>query len=168
MHRAIAVLLIGWLAAPGAQSVGRDAQAVPTLLVPAVELVDLAPPEQRYDQAQDAARAAMLGRRICATLARAKGYRLLEATTAPYRYTDCKACMARWARSQGADYVLVTWVQKESRLIVMENMALIDVAHPDRPAAGGSIDLRGDTDQTWLAGASQLLQRTVGVALGDE
>ena len=73
--------------------------------------------------------------------------------------------MADWARRAGADYVLVTWVQKESRLIVMINMALIDVAHPDRPARGGSIDLRGDTDETWLAGASQLLERTVGVAL---
>lgn len=162
------MLLIGLLAAPGARPASREGPAIPTLLVPAVELVDLAPPDQRYDQAQDAARAAMLGRRIRATLAKLKDYRLLEARTAPYRYTDCKACMAQWALSQGADYVLVTWVQKESRLIVMENMALIDVAHPDRPAAGGSIDLRGDTDQTWLAGASQLLQRTVGVALVDE
>lgn len=162
------MLLIGLLAVPGARPAGRGGAAVSTWLVPAVELVDLAPPDQRYDEAQDAARAAMLGRRIRATLAQTGRYRLLEATAAPYRYTDCKACMAQWARSQGADYVLVTWVQKESRLIVMENMALIDVAHPDRAAVGGSIDLRGDTDQTWLAGASQLLQRTVGVTLGDE
>jgi hypothetical protein len=87
-----------------------------------------------------------------------------KAAAPSYRH-DCKACLANWARGQGADVALVTWVQKESRLIVMINMALIDVAHPDRPAAGGSIDLRGDTDASWQAGAAQLLERTTGVAI---
>lgn len=164
MSRGIVLLLIGLLATPCAWSAAREGMAVP-LVVARIELVELAPVDQRYDRAEDAARAVMVGRRIRAALAQSHRYRLLDADAPTYRYTDCKACLASWARTQGADYALVTWVQKESRLIVMINMALIDVAHPDRPAPGGSIDLRGDTDATWLAGASQLLDRTLGLAL---
>lgn len=158
---ALAVIVL--LAAPCARSA---AAALPRLLVTPVELVDLAPADQRYDQREDAARAAALGQQLRAALARSGRYRVVGKTaTPPYRYTDCKACLADWARTQGADVALVTWVQKESRLIVMINMALIDLAHPDRPAAGGSIDLRGDSDEMWQAGAAQLLDRTTGVAL---
>ncbi|HEX5306722.1 MAG TPA: DUF2380 domain-containing protein [Dyella sp.] len=168
MRRAVALLLSALLATPCAwaqeQAQGGGRQ-IASLVVSPVELVELAPPDQRYDEAADAARAQMLGRRIRAALEKSHRYRLIDAGTPPYRYSDCEACLADWARAQGADFALVTWVQKESRLIVMINMALIDVAHPDRPAAGGSIDLRGDTDETWLAGAGQLLDRTVGVQL---
>ncbi len=162
---ALAVMLL--LIAPCARSATPASASAPRLLVTPVELVDMAPPDQRYDQREDAARAAALGQQLRAALARSGHYRVVDKTaTPPYRYTDCKACLAGWARGQGADLALVTWVQKESRLIVMINMALIDLAHPDRPAAaGGSIDLRGDTDATWQAGAAQLLERTTGVAL---
>jgi hypothetical protein len=161
---ALAVML--FLIAPCARSATPASAPAPRLLVTPVELVDLAPSDQRYDQREDAARAAALGQKLRAALARSGRYRVVEQATAPpYRYTDCKACLADWARTQGADVALVTWVQKESRLIVMINMALIDLAHPDRPAAGGSIDLRGDSDEMWQAGAAQLLDRTTGVAL---
>lgn len=166
MYGIVALVVFALLASPAVAT--ADGATVPSLLLPAVELVELAPPDQRYDQREDAARVAMLGAQLRRALAASPRYRLLDATAMarpPYRYLDCKACMADWARRQGADFVLVTWVQKESRLILMINMALIDVAHPDRPAAGGSIDLRGDTDATWLAGAGQLLERTAGVSL---
>ena len=166
MRGAAALVVIVLLAAPCARSAAAASAPASRLLIAPVELVDLAPPDQRYDQREDAARAAALGQQLRAALARSGRYRVVEQAAAPpYRYTDCKACLTDWARGQGADVALVTWVQKESRLIVMINMALIDLAHPDRPAAGGSIDLRGDTDATWQAGAAQLLDRTTGVAL---
>jgi hypothetical protein len=139
------------------------------LLVSDVDLVELAPPEQRYDEAEDAARASALSQHIRAAVTASSKYQVLHRggadTKPPFRYLDCKACIVDWAKQRGADYVLVTWVQKESRLILMINMALIDVAHPDRAAPGGSVDLRGDTDETWQAGASQMLDRTLGVAM---
>lgn len=166
MRGLAALAVIALLATPCARSATPATAPLPRLLVTPVELVDLAPSDQRYDQREDAARATALGQQLRAALARSGRYRVVEQAAAPpYRYTDCKACLAGWARTQGAAVVLVTWVQKESRLIVMINMALIDLAHPDRPAAGGSIDLRGDTDATWQAGAAQLLERTTGVAL---
>lgn len=141
----------------------------PSMLVANVDLVELAPPDERYDEADDAGRAAMLSARIRAAIVKSDRYRVLDRGDAdrrpPHRYNDCKACILDWAKQRGADYVLVTWVQKESRLILMVNLSLINVAHPQSPSAGGSIDLRGDTDDTWQAGASQLLDRTLGVAM---
>lgn len=168
MHRSAAIVVLGLLLSPLAAAQPAPIMR-PSLLLADVELVELAPADQRYDEAEDAARATMLSKRIRAAVVGADRYHVLGASEnerrPPHRYTDCKACIIDWAHRHGADYVLVTWVQKESRLILMINMALIDVAHPDRPAAGGSVDLRGDTDQTWLAGASQMLDRTLDLAM---
>lgn len=147
----------------------RAAESMPPrLLMAEVEWIDLAPPEQRYDQAEDAARVRLLDARLRQSLRQASAYRLLDGgpaqRRAPYRYNDCRACITEWASKQGAQRLLLTWVQKESRLILSINMQLID---PQRGTdlAGGSLELRGDTDAVWLAGADQLLQRTLGVAL---
>lgn len=170
MRRAALVLLLAAWLLPGATPAAPALAATPGgLLVTDVELVELAPSDQRYDQAEDAARAAMLSRRIRAAIVASGRYRVLDRGPAdrqpPYRYMDCKACIFDWARQRGARRVLVVWVQKESRLILMLNMALIDVNQPQKELAGGSVDLRGDTDETWLAGASQMLDRTLGVAM---
>ena len=167
---ALALLLAAWLLLPGATAAAPAVAATPGgLLVTDVELVELAPSDQRYDQAEDAVRAAMVSRRIRAAIVASGRYRVLDRGPAdrqpPYRYMDCKACILDWARQRGARRVLVVWMQKESRLILMLNMALIDVSQPQQELAGGSVDLRGDTDETWLAGASQMLQRTMGVAM---
>ena len=167
---ALALLLAAWLLLPGATAAAPAVAATPGgLLVTDVELVELAPSDQRYDQAEDAVRAAMVSRRIRAAIVASGRYHVLDRGPAdrqpPYRYMDCKACIFDWARQRGARRVLVVWVQKESRLILMLNMALIDVSQPQQELAGGSVDLRGDTDETWLAGASQMLQRTMGVAM---
>ena len=166
---AVALLLAAWLLLPGVAAAAPAAATSGALLVTDVELVELAPADQRYDQAEDASRAAMVNRRIRAAIVASGRYRVLDRGPAdrrpPYRYMDCRACIFDWARQRGARRVLVVWVQKESRLILMLNMALIDVNQPQQELAGGSVDLRGDTDETWLAGASQMLGRTLGVAM---
>ena len=170
MRRAVLTLLLAAWLLPGAAAAVPALAATPGgLLVTDVELVELAPSDQRYDQAEDAARAAMVSRRIRAAIVASGRYRVLDRGPAdrqpPDRYPDCKACILDWPRQRGAQRVLVVWVQKESRLILMLNMALIDVSQPRKELAGGSVDLRGDTDETWLAGASQMLERTLGVAM---
>ena len=49
--------------------------------------------------------------------------------------------------------------------LLLAPSALIDTVHPDKEAAGGSVDLRSDTAAIWLAGASQMLDRAPGVAM---
>jgi hypothetical protein len=56
-------------------------------------------------------------------------------------------------------------VQKESWLIFAVNVALIDLTHPDKTVRGGSVELRRDTDGTWLAGAGLMLDHTLGFTL---
>lgn len=164
MKRCGAIVLLLVLLTPAAAFA-----APPRILVADVELVDLAPADQRYDQAEDAQRALMLTQRIRAAIKAAPDYHLLDRgkddRTPPYSYRACRACVVDWGRRQGADRILVTWVQKESRLIVGISMIVIDVAHPQRYLGEGSVDLRNDTGPMWRAGASQLLQRTMGVAM---
>jgi hypothetical protein len=111
----------------------------------------------------------MLSKRIRAAVIASGYYRVLGRSkanrTLPFRYLNCKACIFDWARQRGSKPVLVSWVRKESRLILMVSMALIDVADPRKAIAGGSVDLRGDTDAMWLTGASQMLERTMGVTM---
>lgn len=154
---------------PGVSTGSAGSHALPSILVADVELVDLAPPGDRYDEAEDAARATMLSQRIRSSVVSSKHYRVINRGEAdrkpPHSYSNCTACFMDWARQRGADFVLVTSVQKESRLILAVNMALIDVAHPDKAAGGGSVELRGDTDETWLAGSRLMLDHALGVPL---
>ena len=164
---ALALVCIGagaWAAARAAPT----SPARPALLVPDLFLVQWSPPDERYDQAGDAARIAMLSRRVRRAVVDSGRYRVLDRgrddRVPPYRYLDCKPCTVDWARRRGADEVLVGWVQKESELILNVNLVLIDLRRHDA-ARGVSVELRGDTDATWQAGARQLLDRLLGVVM---
>jgi len=154
---------------PGKPSTSSAAKAPASIIVADVEFIDLAPPDQRYDQAEDAARALMLSKRIRASVVSSTHYRVIDSDETdrkpPHTYTNCTACFVDWARKHGANFALVTTVQKESRLILAVNMALIDVAHPGKEVSGGSVELRGDTDETWLAGSGLMLDHTLGIPL---
>jgi hypothetical protein len=159
----IAMALLGGLA----MSPARAAAPPPRLLVTPVVLVDLAPPDQRYDQVEDAARATRISARMRRALDASRRWRVMAAGAhPPYRYLDCKRCVVDWARRLGADQLLVGWVQKESRLILSVNLVLIDLRHGET-RHDATVELRGDTDATWQAGTAQVLERLTGVELGD-
>jgi hypothetical protein len=60
----------------------------------------------------------------------------------------CDGCDAKFARELGADYSIVVWVQKVSNLILNMNIAVRD-ARSGRIVAVKSVDMRGNTDETW-------------------
>jgi len=60
----------------------------------------------------------------------------------------CDGCDAKFARDLGADYSIVVWVQKVSNLILNMNIAVRD-ARSGRIVAVKSVDMRGNTDETW-------------------
>ncbi|MFN0314930.1 MAG: DUF3280 domain-containing protein [Burkholderiales bacterium] len=67
----------------------------------------------------------------------------------------CNGCEIEIARQAGADYVLVGWVQKVSNLILNVNAGIKDVK------SGGyvvtrSVDLRGNTDPSWIRAVKRL------------
>jgi len=72
----------------------------------------------------------------------------------------CNDCEIRMAEELGADYALVGEVQKVSNLILSMNLAL-------REAEGGdflrmlAVDIRGNTDDSWLRGGRYILDNHV-------
>ncbi|HYW75962.1 MAG TPA: DUF3280 domain-containing protein [Gammaproteobacteria bacterium] len=163
MSVASGVLLLAALTLSASQA---HAGPAPSLLVPRFDLVQTAPPDQRYDQKADHARIRLITRRVRAAFGASKHYRVLDRgpkdRRPPYAYTGCHACIYDWARARGADYVLVGWVQKESRLILFISMALLNV-HSHKVVQTGSVSLRGDTDSVWIHGARYLLEHTFHV-----
>ena len=69
----------------------------------------------------------------------------------------CDGCEAKFARKLGADYAIVGWVQKVSNLILNMNIMVRDVGS-DRVVAVKSVDLRGNTDETWSRAVDWLVR----------
>ncbi|MBP1807737.1 DUF3280 domain-containing protein [Rubellimicrobium aerolatum] len=69
---------------------------------------------------------------------------------------DCNGCDLRMAERLGADYALVGEVQKVSNLILSMNLVLRDV-EAGRPVRMLAVDIRGNTDDSWLRGGRYIL-----------
>lgn len=68
----------------------------------------------------------------------------------------CDACATSLAHKVGAEFAVTGWVQKVSNLILNINLEIRDVA-TGRVVQGGSVDIRGDTDESWSRGLAYLL-----------
>lgn len=76
--------------------------------------------------------------------------------------SGCNGCEIAFAAELGADIAGVAWVQKVSNLILNVNLKLTDVA-TGRLLKLGSVDIRGNTDETWRRGAAYLIDRRLFV-----
>src|SRR5207253_3702783 len=72
----------------------------------------------------------------------------------------CNGCELDIARLLHADRVLIGWVQKVSNLILNINIQIEDAASGD-VLLNKSVDLRGNTDETWRRGVSFLVRSMV-------
>lgn len=70
---------------------------------------------------------------------------------------NCNGCELDLARKVGARFSVTGWVQKVSNLILNINIVTRDVATGKRIGAG-SVDIRGNTDESWSRGLSYLLR----------
>lgn len=70
---------------------------------------------------------------------------------------SCNACDVDLARQAGASISVTGWVQKVSNLILNLNLVARDVAS-GRVIEAGSVDIRGNTDESWSRGLAYLLQ----------
>jgi hypothetical protein len=69
----------------------------------------------------------------------------------------CGGCDVQYARRLGADLAITGVVQKVSNLILNINIYLRDV-HSGRLITSMSVDLRGNTDESWSRATSYLLR----------
>jgi Protein of unknown function (DUF2380) len=70
---------------------------------------------------------------------------------------SCNGCELPLARQVGARQAAVAWVHKVSNLILNINLEIDDATTGARIAAG-SVDIRGNTDESWTRGLRYLLE----------
>lgn len=73
---------------------------------------------------------------------------------------NCNGCEIDLARDLGAQFAAYGWVQKVSNLILNVNLVIEDVA-TGRIVHEDSVDMRGNTDETWQRGLRYLLNERV-------
>ncbi len=81
----------------------------------------------------------------------------IQAASAQLKVWDCNGCDVDEARKLDAQVSVAAWVQKVSRLILNVNVTIRDVAD-SRLLYGGSVDIRGDTDESWTRGLRYLIK----------
>jgi hypothetical protein len=69
----------------------------------------------------------------------------------------CNGCDLDLARKASAQISVTGWVQKVSNLILNINLVVRDVG-TGQVISAGSVDLRGNTDESWTRGLSYLLR----------
>lgn len=72
----------------------------------------------------------------------------------------CNGCELPAARRLGAAFVAYGWIQKVSNLILNLNL-VIECADSGRHVAVGSVDIRGNTDESWFRGLRYLLRERI-------
>jgi hypothetical protein len=70
----------------------------------------------------------------------------------------CGGCDARLARELGAKLAITGWVQKVSNLILNMNITIRD-AETGQVISAKSVDMRGNTDESWSRALDWLLLR---------
>jgi hypothetical protein len=73
------------------------------------------------------------------------------------RLHSCNGCEMPIARRLDADLALVGWVHKVSTLILSVTVVIRDVSTRER-VFGSSVDIRGNTDESWLHGIRYILR----------
>ncbi|WP_064742509.1 DUF3280 domain-containing protein [Azospirillum sp. B4] len=115
---------------------------------------------------EEAARVARLGKDLRAALTKSGRYRLVDMAPVAARLAalpaprDCPPCAMEAATQAGAQVAVIAWVQKVSNLILNLNISIRDAA-TGQVLKGGSVDIRGNTDESWDRGLAFLLREHV-------
>ena len=111
--------------------------------------------EMRGPDAGDLTRLRRLDQQLRDALSGSGRYTPVAVPTDPGEssWWTCDGCEVDPARKAGAKVSVIGWVQKVSNLILNINIVMRDVATGQRIAAG-SVDIRGDTDESWTRGMS--------------
>ena len=116
-------------------------------------------------EGDDRARLARLDTQLRDALAQSGRYTPIEFPAGPggRDLWTCNGCEVEIARKDGAAFSVIGWVQKVSNLILNINLVVRDATTGQRVAAG-SVDIRGDTDESWTRGLAYLLRNRILIA----
>ncbi|HEY1325802.1 MAG TPA: DUF3280 domain-containing protein [Casimicrobiaceae bacterium] len=167
----IATCILGiLLAAPYARAEG---QTLKTIAILDFDLLDdqheLAPANVEYrrlDALRDQLEQEIAGNGLYEVIDRRPASAMIQKYRSETQLYMCNGCELTIARSLGADRVMVGWVQKVSNLILNINIQIEDVKTGEI-LLRKSVDLRGNTDQTWSRGMSYLVRSMVEKGQGN-
>lgn len=91
---------------------------------------------------------------------------LIAKLKSEYALHECNGCELDIAKALKADRVLVGWVQKVSNLILNLNIQIEDVATGETVLVK-SVDMRGNTDESWRRSVSYLVRQMVDKGQGN-
>ncbi len=74
--------------------------------------------------------------------------------------SSCGGCQFKWGRAAGTELVMWGTVQKVSNLILNINL-YIDEVGTGRKVLGTSVDIRGNTDESWRHGIRYLVENNL-------
>ena len=155
--RWLQLAMLAAIIGPAAQAVAAEKKVV----VFAFELIDSSLEGQSNGKDLDeTARLDRLATDLRADIDAEPGFVLLdpapvEAKARERWLNDCGRCAVQLGREVGADIVVTGMVQKVSDLILNINAKGYDVAS-GTTVAGGSVDIRGNTDEMWDRGLRSL------------
>lgn len=157
-----AVLLCAAMALPAASA--ARAEAPKKAAVFDFELIDTSLEGQmRGTQPAELARLALVSDRLRELLAASGKYEVVDLAPAAARIEaagllyGCNGCEADIARSLGADLAIRGVVQKVSNLILNMTVFVTD-AKTGAHVGGMSVDMRGNTDESWLRGVRYIVR----------
>ena len=81
---------------------------------------------------------------------------LIEKLKASYELRACNGCEIDIGKALGAERVALCWVQKVSNLILNINIRVESVPTGET-LYSRSVDIRGNTDESWLRGVRRLV-----------
>jgi hypothetical protein len=141
--------------------------ALKTLAILDFELIDdqqaLAPASveyERLDAISEQLREEFAKNRFYSVVDNAPATALIKRYQSTQSLRSCNGCELDIARALGADRVLIGWVQKVSNLILNINIQIEDAAS-GAVLLNKSVDLRGNTDETWRRGISYMVRDMV-------
>jgi Protein of unknown function (DUF2380) len=151
----VSMLVMSWGAMPGA--------AAERIVLFDVEFINSSLEPVRPDEE---ARIAMISGLLREGFAERDGFEVLnEATLAEEvgrigYLRGCNGCELKMAARIDADLAGLGWVQKVSNLILNINLQVREVT-TGRLVYAGTVDIRGNTDESWRRGVRYLLERRI-------
>ena len=144
-------------------------QALPSIAVLDFELIDDTQDNNPATLAAQQKRLTLISEQLRKELNDAGLYRVLDNVPAmnyiaklksAQELRSCNGCELDIGKRLGADLVLTAWVQKVSNLILNINIEIKRVASGET-ILNKSVDIRGNTDQSWSRGISYMVRDMV-------
>ena len=116
--------------------------------------------ENRLEMVSDELRREFKERNLYRVVDNGKASELIDGVKATYNLRDCQGCEMEIGKALDADRIVIAWVQKVSNLILNLNIEVKDAA-TGQTVYNKSVDLRGNTDVSWMRGIRYMVNSIV-------